>query len=73
MVLLMLKFGIIQFAKYDKQISEKQADGKKKVLEKSWFSRGNKLIFTGIRRGADFIPKVYNNSCNGVSIRLVIS
>ena len=62
-----------QFAKYDKQISEKQADGKKKILEKSWFSRGNKLIFTGIRRGADFIPKVYKNSEWKNPIQLITS
>lgn len=51
-----------QFAKFDKQISELQSDGKKKVIEKSWFSRGNKLILTGIRRGNDFIPKTYKKS-----------
>ena len=62
-----------QFAKYDKQISEKQADGKKKVVEKSWFSRGNKLVFTGIRRGADFIPKVYKNSEWKNPIQLITS
>ena len=51
-----------QFAKYDKQISQKMADGTKKVLEKSWFKRGNKLVFSGIRRGNDFVPKKYKNS-----------
>ena len=51
-----------QFAKYNKQISMKMPDGKKKVLEKSWFSRGNKLIFTGIRRDDMFIPKKYKNT-----------
>lgn len=50
-----------QFTKYDKQLSEKQPDGTKKVVEKSWFSRGNKLLVTGIRRGDIFIPKVYRN------------
>lgn len=48
-----------QFTKYDKQISQKQADGKKKILEKSWFSRGNKLLITGFRRGDNFVPKIY--------------
>ena len=51
-----------QFIKYDKQISEKQADGKKKVIEKSWFTRGNKLMINGIRRDDFFIPKIYSNS-----------
>lgn len=48
-----------QFTKYDKQLSEKLPNGKKKVIEKSWFSRGNKLMITGFRRGDNFVPKIY--------------
>ena len=51
-----------QFAAWDKQISERGADGVKHVVEKSWFSRGNKLIITGIRRDDTFIPKKYKNT-----------
>lgn len=51
-----------QFVKYDKQISERGADGKKHVIEKSWFTRGNKLMINGIRRDDFFIPKIYSNS-----------
>lgn len=51
-----------QFVKYNKQISEKLPTGKKKIIEKSWFSRGNKLAIVGIRRGDSFIPKIYKNS-----------
>ena len=51
-----------QFAAWDKQISERGADGVKHVVEKSWFCRGNKLIITGIRRDDTFIPKKYKNS-----------
>ena len=54
-------FGDV-FTHYDRQISEKQADGKKKVLEKSWFSRGNKIIVTGIRRDEQFFAKKYKNT-----------
>lgn len=54
-----------QFSKYDKQLSMKLADGTKKVVEKSWFTRGNKLMIYGIRRGQDFVPKIYKN--NGIS------
>ena len=50
------------FAKYDKQISRIQSDGKKKIIEKSWFTRGNKILFTGIKRDNFFIPKVYKKS-----------
>jgi DNA polymerase-3 subunit alpha len=51
-----------QYAKWDKQISERGADGKKHVVEKSFFQKGNKLIITGIRRGDNFIPKKYKNT-----------
>lgn len=51
-----------QFAKYDKQISAVQPDGKKKIMEKSWFQRGNLLYIQGIRQGDNFIPKAYKNS-----------
>lgn len=51
-----------QFAVWDKQISERGADGVKHVVEKSWFTRGNKLIITGIRRDDTFIPKKYKNT-----------
>ena len=47
---------------YDRQISEKRPDGTKKVVEKSWLGRGNKIIVTGIRRDSDFIAKKYKNT-----------
>ena len=46
-----------QYAIYDKQLSQRGDDGKKHVIEKSWFARGTKLMVQGIRRGNDFIPK----------------
>lgn len=50
------------FTQYDKQISEKGANGKKHVLERSWFSRGNKIIVTGIRREDTFLAKKYSRT-----------
>lgn len=50
------------FENYDRQISEKGPDGKKHVIEKSAFSRGNKIIVTGIRSENDFIAKVYKST-----------
>lgn len=50
------------FAGYDKQISERGADGKKHVIAKSMFSRGNKLIFNGIRQEDGFLAKKYRNT-----------
>lgn len=54
-------FGPV-FAEYDKQISQKGADGKKHVIEKSLFTRGNKIIVTGIRREDSFIGKKYSKT-----------
>ena len=50
------------FTHYDRQVSEKRPDGTKKVIEKSWLSRGNKIIVTGIRRDSDYIAKKYKNT-----------
>ena len=50
------------FTHYDKQISERGADGKKHVIEKSWFSRGNKIIVTGIKRDDMFLAKKYSRT-----------
>ncbi len=54
-----VKFRPEQFAHYDKQLSEKNSDGVKKILEKSWFSKGRKLLLTGYRRGSEFVLKTY--------------
>ena len=47
------------FSQYDKQISERGADGKKHVVRKSEFSRGNKIIVCGVRDGDSFRAKKY--------------
>lgn len=49
------------FSHYNKQISH-NVNGKKEVIEKSWYTRGTLLMFTGFRRGNNFIPKIYKNS-----------
>lgn len=54
-------FGDV-FSYYDKQISERGADGTKHVIEKSVFSRGNKIAICGIRRGNDFCAKKYKST-----------
>lgn len=54
-------FGDI-FNQYDRQISEKDTDGVKHIIDKSWFTRGNKIIVTGIRKGETFITKKYNKT-----------
>ena len=54
-----VKFRKEYFSLFDKQISERQADGTKTIIEKSWFNRGNKIIVQGVRIGDVFIPKKY--------------
>lgn len=57
-----VKFRKEQFAHYDAQISKKMADGKKKVIEKSWLNRGIGLVINGMRQDDMFIAKTYKNS-----------
>ena len=57
-----VKFTKEYFAKFNKQISELQSDGTKKVKERSWFTRGTKVLVTGIRKGDQFQAKSYKNT-----------
>lgn len=68
-VSILTKTGVVQvkiwqnqFVKYDRQLSQRMADGTKKVIEKSWFTRGNKIAIVGIRRDDMFVPKIYASS-----------
>ena len=57
-----VKFTKEYFAMYNRQISEKQEDGTKKVMEKGWFTRGTKLLVAGFRRDDTFVAKTYKNN-----------
>lgn len=57
-----LKLYAGAFVHYNKQISSTNSEGKKTVLEKSWFKRGAKLMVVGFRRGDYFFPRKYFNS-----------
>ena len=54
-----VKFTKEYFAMFGRQISEKQEDGTKKVMEKGWFQRGTKVMCTGFRRDDMFVTKSY--------------
>lgn len=54
-----VKFRKEYFSLFDKQISVRQEDGTKKIVEKSWFNRGNMIVVNGMRSGDDFISKKY--------------
>ena len=68
-----VKFYKGQFGFYDRQISEVNEDGSKTVLEKSWFSRGSKLLITGYRRDTQFVPKNYKDSIFKHSVQLILN
>ncbi len=55
-----VKFRLEHFSLFDKQISEVQSDGSKKVMDKSWFQRGTKVMLTGYRREDQFVIKTYS-------------
>ena len=57
-----VKFRKEYFALFDKQISAREPDGTKRVIQKSWFNRGNMIIVQGIRSGDNFVTKKYNDS-----------
>lgn len=68
-ITLLTKTGVVivkiwksQFTVWDKQISQKDENGTKHVIEKSWFTRGTKLLISGIKRENTFVPKKYKNT-----------
>lgn len=68
----LVKFYKGQFGFYDQQLSEiDEETNKKTVIEKSWFTRGTKLLITGYRREDQFIPKKYSDSVYKHSIQLI--
>ena len=66
-----VKFYKGQFNFYDRQISEVNEDGTKTVIEKSWFTRGTKLMITGYRREDQFIPKKYSDSIYKHTVQII--
>ena len=63
--------GAGKFSHYDKQISVPNEKGGKKIISRSWFTRGNILLIHGIRKGDVFTPKVYKGTSYAHSIELV--
>ena len=57
-----IKMNRDYYARLNRQISEVQIDGTKKVREKSWFSRGTLLMVNGFKRSGMFFTKSYKHS-----------
>lgn len=66
-----VKFTKEYFAMFNRQISELQEDGKKKVMEKGWFTRGTKVMCTGFRREDTFVAKSYNHTATHQLYKIV--
>ena len=56
-----VKFRKEHFSLFDKRISQVGEDGKKHVLEHSWFSRGSMIVVNGMRNEDDFVAKKYQS------------
>ena len=57
-----VKFTKEYYAMFNRQLSEIKEDGSKKVVEKTWFSRGSKVMITGYRREDSFVGKTYKST-----------
>ena len=57
-----VKFSRDYYAMFNRQLSEKDEQGVKKVKEKGWFTRGTKLLITGYRQDDTFISKKYQKT-----------
>jgi len=66
-----VKYHSGQYSHWDRTISEIDEDGKKRVVEESFFKRGNILLITGFRRFDQFIPRRYKDSVYQHSTALV--
>lgn len=62
------------YAFYKQQLAEPQPDGKSKVVDISWFKRGQPLILTGVRIGEnDFRIKAYKSSIYQHKVQKILS
>ena len=57
-----VKFTRDYYAMFNRQISEVDESGVKKVKEKGWFTRGTKLLINGYRRDDTFVAKKYKST-----------
>ena len=57
-----IKLARDYYAMFNRQISEVNDKGEKKVKEKGWFTRGTKLLVTGYRRDDTFVAKKYKST-----------
>ena len=80
MITLLTKYGVVNvkmdkghYAFYKKQISAKldENSDKKTRLEESWLKRGNLIVVAGMRRGDQFVPRVYKDTIYKHTVNLI--
>ena len=59
------------YARLNRQMSQVQADGTKKVMEKGWFTRGTLLMFNGFKRSGMFFTKTYRHTKSHQCYRII--
>lgn len=57
-----VKFTREFYAMFNRQISAPRMNGTKEIKEKSWFTRGTKLVISGFRRDDMFVCKKYSST-----------
>lgn len=70
-----VKFPKNTYAFYNRRLSQVINDkGDKRIIENSWFKRGNLIVVAGFRRGEDsFVPRTYNDSVWQHTVNLIHS
>ena len=56
-----VKFNLDYFAKYNRRITE-NIGGTSKQMEQGWFSKGEKIVVNGFKRGGMFVSKKYKKT-----------
>lgn len=57
-----IKMSRDYYARLNRQMSQVQPDGTKKVMEKGWFNRGTLLMVNGFKRSGMFFTKSYRHT-----------
>ena len=66
-----IKFPAAQYIYYNKVVSVIDENGKKTVLDPSWFNRNEKILVSGFRRELGFVPKTNYEKGQRYAVQLI--
>lgn len=66
-----IKFPATQYIYYNKVVSVIDENGKKTVLDPSWFNRNEKILVSGFRRELSFVPKTNYEKGQRYAVQLI--